>query len=291
MRKQKILVTGINGFVGSRFKDLAGGQFQQTGFKHRGKKSITDREYTLKFVKDSGADIVLHLAAKTHIDRCEKDRSLGKKGDSWKINVLGTQNIAEACEIYKKHLLFMSSECVFDGKNSWYKETDMPNPINWYGKTKLEAEKKVRDSGCRYSILRSTLAFGHPGNYSTDLFKYFADNLKSGKKVSAVNDQFLSLTFIDDLITAISVVLKNKPVGIYHYAGNRCISPFEFALIIARKLHTEKNLEPVTLQEYFGSRSVLRLKNAMLSSAKICSEFKLSGSDIDLGIKKAFSGL
>lgn len=291
MKKSKILVTGLNGFLGSRFRDLAKNEFLIEGFEHRGKKSITDRQFTFDLLRQSKASIVLHLAAKTHIDSCEMDRSLGKQSLSWQVNVNGTKNIADACAEYNKHLIYLSTECVFDGSKPWYKETDKPNPLNWYGLTKLNGELALVQSDSKYCILRSTLAYGHPMLHPFDLFHFFVNKLKNNKKVNAVNDQLLSLTFIDDLINVIAVLINNRVQGIYHYAGSESVSPYQFACLIGKNFSSSRLVQPVSLAEFFGRYSILRLKNALLSSVKIKKEFNISPSDLNSSLKKLFAGL
>ena len=284
MKRTKILVTGLSGFIGSRFRQLSKHKYSLTGFPHDRKKSVTDRKFVFDLIGNSNADVVLHLAAKTHIDRCEADRTLGEKGNTWLVNVFGTDNIALACAKYNKHLIFLSTECVFDGKNNWYKETDESNPVNWYGETKLKGEEAVKKSGAKYCILRSTLAYGHPRQFPFDLFNFFLAKFKRGKEVRAVSDQQLSITFIDDLIKALTVLIDNRAIGTYHYAGKDSISPYQFAYNIAKKLKTPQLVKPISLIEYFGNNSKLRLKNATLSSSKIKKEFNLDPSDLHKAI-------
>ena len=286
MTKAKILVTGLNGFLGTRFKELYCDKFHITGFEHQGKKSITERKYTFDLIKSSTADIILHLAAKTHIDRCEKDRIFGKKSPSWRINVAGTKNIADACAENQKLLIYISTECVFDGKKSWYQETDEPHPINWYGETKLQGEKEINRSGAKFLILRSTLAFGHPVIHPFDLFHFFLNKIKNNDKIMAVDNQLLSLTFVDDLVNALTVLIQNKAQGIYHYAGGKRISPYKFALQIGKFLDKPVKITPVSLKDFFGPSASLRLTNAVLSSAKIKKEFDLAPSNIHQALKK-----
>lgn len=286
MKKQKILVTGINGFIGSRFKKLAADKFQITGFVHQGNKSIRNREYAFNLIKKSSADIILHLAACTHIDRCEAEKPKGTKSLPWQINVIGTKNIADACAENKKFLVFLSTECVFDGKDSWYKETDEPRPVNWYGITKLEGEREIEKSKVKYLILRSTLAYGHPVFNPYDPYHFFLNKILNNQYIKAVDDQHLSLTFVDDLVASLKVLIENKAHGLFHYAGGESISPYEFALLIGKYFKKPIQITPVTLNDFFGLAAKLRLKNATLSSAKIKKDFNLQPSDLSKALKK-----
>ena len=156
----KILGTGLSGLVGSRVVELLNSvyefEFSDT--------DITNKEAIDERIRSSNASIVLHLAAKTDVDGCEKDRTLGTEGDAWKINVLGTENVVEACEKNNKKLIYVSTDFVFDGETkSEYSEEDKPNPINWYARTKYEGEKIVQSSNFNWIIVR--IAYPYRSNF------------------------------------------------------------------------------------------------------------------------------
>lgn len=105
---------------------------------------ITEKTSIQEKISASDASLVFHLAAKTEVDSCEEDKSLGKEGMAWKINVEGTQNIVDACKQNGKKIVYVSTDFVFDGEKGFYSEEDTPYPVNWYGITKHEGEKRVR---------------------------------------------------------------------------------------------------------------------------------------------------
>ncbi len=140
--KHKYIVTGATGKIGSALTARLGdGNYIGISRHETGRNllRIDLSNWDGKSERDlSGFDTVIHLAAKTHIDACEKDRPLGRNGEAWKDNVDATRKIVEFCRLGKKKLIFLSTECVFDGKKEKYYEKDNPNPINWYGATKLD---------------------------------------------------------------------------------------------------------------------------------------------------------
>lgn len=298
MTQNAILVTGLHGFIGSRLVDMVNNKFAIWDAKHHGVKldskkinkvikvDLTDRKEVFSAISKFSGSVVVHLAAKTHIDLCEIDRPLGKQGMAWKVNVVGTKNIAQACKKFDKFLLFLSTECVFDGQNRFYNEKDRQNPINWYGVVKQAAEEEVIKSGCQHCILRSVLAYGHPKRERQDLFRLFTDKLFLGKKIKAVYDQKISFTFIDDLIRVILKLAERKIEGFYHYAGGKALSPFEFACLLKEKLNIKKGkIVPVSSVDFFGEeKSRLRLKYASLSSKKLEKRLGISASDINNSI-------
>lgn len=109
----KILGTGLNGLVGSRIVELLKDKYEFENLSLSTGVDITDRNIVLEKIKSSDAEVVLHLAAKTDVDGCELDKPLGEKGEAWKINVKGTQNIADGCLKFNKKLIYISTDFAF----------------------------------------------------------------------------------------------------------------------------------------------------------------------------------
>lgn len=281
MKKLSIVVIGSSGFIGSRIVDKLNSQFNLIGLNHQ-KLDITRISQVEKLLSNIKADWIIHAAAIAHIDKCENDRKLGDKSQTWKVNVEGTNNIALVCNKLRKRLLFLSTECIFDGKKGLFKEDDKPNPINWYGQTKYFGEQKVIESGIKFCILRAVLAYGHPQAFKNDLTGVFYKEIIRQRSVKAVSDQSLNVTFIDDLVDAISILIKNQAEGIYHYCGDKIISPYEIAQKI--KFHTKSEkiqLYPMSLSDYFGKKAKLRLPQATLSCEKIQKDFGINYSNFN----------
>lgn len=283
--KKKIILTGSTGYIGSQFINLSKKEFDIIPVG-KNKLDITESDAVYTFISQNDAPIIIHLAAKTHIDACEVDRPLKKNGQTWKVNVIGTKNIIKACLAFHKRLIYLSTECVFDGQKSLYTEEDIPNPINWYGETKKEAEEIIVKNMKNYVILRSVLTYGNPLPHKNDLIKTLTKSLRQGHKIKAVTDQRLSITYIDDLVKAILAAAKSQITGIYHFAGNEIFTPFEIANIIKKTLNlTQGEIIPVTLKNFFNSGAKLRLKNAVLSSSKIEKELGVKTTSLPTLLK------
>jgi len=280
----KILVTGLTGLVGSRFAELLKDSYELEGITRDSGVDITDKTSIEQRIFSSDAQIVIHLAAKTDVDGCEKDKEIDEKflnqkdsnqqewiskKTAWIMNVVGTRNIVEACRKNNKKLIYVSTDFVFDGNKSQeegYVEEDTPNPINWYGRTKYEAEKLVQDSGLDWIILR--LAYPYRANFikKNDFFRIILQKLKDGQRLNMVTDHVMTPTFIDDFVYAADSLIKIKQNGIFHTVGDQFISPFDAAILIAEKFNLDKNLILQTSRaEYFKDRAqrpfFLGLKN------------------------------
>ena len=168
------------------------------------KIDLTDKDLFMQRMEQINPDITIHCAAYTDVDGCEKNT-----GMAYRSNVEVTENVAFAAKQFNCFLIYISTDFVFDGlKKTPYKEDDKPNPINVYGKTKLEGEGIVRSALNKYLIIRTSWLFGEVG-------KNFVDTIieKAGKEkeLKVVNDQIGSPTYIVDLADAIAHLATSHP--------------------------------------------------------------------------------
>jgi dTDP-4-dehydrorhamnose reductase len=248
----RIFGTGLAGLVGSRVVELLKDKYE---FEASG-VDITDRKAIIEKIKNSDASIVLHLAAKTDVDGCEKDKALGENGDAWKINVEGTRNIADACKESSKKLIYISTDFVFDGeKTSGYTEEDIPNPINWYSQTKYEGEKIVQKASTPWIIVR--LAYPYRSHFEKkDFVRTLIDKLEKGESLQMVTDHIMTPTFIDDAAYALDTLIRKNSTGIFHVVGSEFISPYEAAFKIAKAFNfSQINIGKTTRLKFFRNRA------------------------------------
>lgn len=272
----KILGTGLDGLVGSRIVELLNGKHEFENVSLSMGVDITDRNAVLEKIKSSDAQIVLHLAAKTDVDGCELDKSLSKDGEAWKINVEGTRNVAEVCSQANKKLMYVSTDFVFDGKNppvDGYSEEDIPNPINWYAKTKYEGEKIVKALKTPWIIVR--IAYPYRANFmKLDFFRAILNRLKNSEAIAAVTDHVFTPTFIDDIAFALDVLISNNYQGVFHVVGSQSLTPFDAANLIAQEFELDKSKINKTMRsEFFNNRAFrpfqLTLKNDKITKLGI----------------------
>jgi len=248
----KIIATGISGLVGSRIVELLKDEFEFINFSLDAGIDITDFNLLKsKFNKFSDAKIVFHLAAFTDVNAAWRQNE-DKNGSCYQINVLGSKNIAQLCKETNKYLIHISTDFVFSGKKTslkGYTEKDKPNPIEWYGQTKLWAEQEVKKSGCNYVILRPAFPFKARSssldlepNPKLDLVRKIIDRLKKGKELKMFYDQIISPLFIDDMVKVTDRVVKTKPNGIFHCVGSTSLSPYDLACKTADVFSLDKTL-------------------------------------------------
>jgi dTDP-4-dehydrorhamnose reductase len=190
----------------------------------------------MESMERSAPDVVVHTAAETDVDRCESERDLARR-----INVEGTANIADACSKVEAKVILVSTDYVFDGNKGNYSETDEPNPISFYGVTKLEAERIVSSTSSNSLIIRTSVLYGwHPSklNFATWILK----GLRERQSLKVVNDHINSPTLADNLADAIRKAIMLDSEGILHIAGNERTSRFDFARRIAKRFDLDESL-------------------------------------------------
>ena len=198
----------------------------------------------------------------------QNDEERRGKKTAWAVNVYGTQNIVDACEKSKKKLIYISTDFVFDGFRppvGGYKEEDIPSPINWYGKTKHEGEKIVKNSSASWIIAR--IAYPYRANFArNDFARAILKRLQDQKPVAAVTDHIFTPTFIDDIAFAFGVLIKSNSRGISHAVGSESLTPYDAAILIAKHFNLDQKLiVKTTRAEFFKNRAPrpfhLALKN------------------------------
>jgi dTDP-4-dehydrorhamnose reductase len=270
----KIFTIGGSGLVGTRITDLLKEkEYILDDLSLTNGVDITDASSLTPIKEDTEHEVVVHFAAKTDVEGCELDKPLGEKGAAFRINVIGTQNVAEACLASKKKMLYISTDFVFDGKKDLpykYTEEDAPNPLNWYAETKYKGEEIVKKSGVDYAILRIAYPFrADEFPIKKDFVHSIMGRLANHQPVAAVTDHVMTPTFIDDIAFAIDAVIQNGANGIYHVVGNQSLTPFDAFDIMAERFGYDKSLISKTTREEFFKGKAPRPFNLSVSNAKI----------------------
>jgi len=180
-------------------------------------------------------DAVIHMAALGDVDLCEKDKEL-----AWKTTVKPSIEIASIASKMGYFAINLSTDYVFDGERGNYREDDAPNPVNYYGLTKLMGEVAFASSCPSYAIVRASSIYGFgPGR--TNFAKYLVEKLRAGETVKALIDQYTSPTQATLLGEAMIEIAVRKVEGVFHIVGKR-MSRYEFAIKIADALGLDKSL-------------------------------------------------
>ena len=236
-KKIKVLLTGAGGFLGKKIMIM----FPELGFEVLGtslskdgkisKMDVTNSKEVIEIISGFRPDVVVHAAAAINVDWCEQNRD-----EAFRINVEGARNVAEACRKAGAKMILISTDYVFDGKKKGkYKEEDERNPVGVYGWTKAEAEKVVEQMLEDFLIVRASVLYGFNDAKDRETYvTYVLRMLKANEEVFGFTDQYNNPAFIDDVVQALTKLIKLDEGGVFHVTGPENISRFEFARKIAK---------------------------------------------------------
>ena len=180
---------------------------------------------------------VLHTAAMTNVDACELDPEL-----AYAVNVEGTKHVARAARDVGAKLIAVSSDYVFSGERGPYDEEDAVGPISVYGRTKLQAEEAVRESGVDYCIARTSVLFGWYMGARVNFVTWLIDTLRAGREANIVTDQTNAPTLTDSAVWMLLALVEQNVQGVFHTAGGESLSRYDFALRIAERFALDASL-------------------------------------------------
>ena len=234
----KVLITGASGLVGSKLLESATRAGHDTIAICNQHDARSPKVYRLdlrnqddlrKVLRHVSPDVVVHSAAMTDVDLCERDARM-----AFLINASTTQVLAEECANGGCHLVYVSTDYVFDGQRGNYKETDPANPINAYGKSKVAGEEAVQGASPSFCVARTSVVYGWGREFRPNFAGRIYKELKAGRAVKVVNDQYASPTLNSQLARMLLEVAEKRVQGIIHLAGAARLSRYEFAHEMAR---------------------------------------------------------
>lgn len=203
---------------------------------------ICNLEEIEKIITDDRPDVVINCAAYTKVDDCEKNIDT-----AYQINAIGPLNLALACRKYNCQLMHMSTDYIFNGRGKRpYKETDKPDPLNIYGKSKLLGEQSIQNIYSKHYIIRTSWLYG---KYGKNFVKTMIDLMNNKDTVNVVSDQIGSPTYVGDLMKVIDSLLQSNRYGIYNISNEGECSWYEFAKEIALNINNkEGSIVPILTQ-------------------------------------------
>lgn len=271
----KVTGTGLSGLVGSRVVELLSLQYSFKNLDLATGVDITRKELVKKAIGESRGDAVIHLAAFTNVDEAFTQAN-DKTNLCYRLNVKATRYVAQYCKEYGKYLIHISTDFVFDGENppaGGYRETDPPNPLEWYGKTKAWAEAEVAKAGGRYAIVRIAYPFRARHELKQDLVRSLLSKFADKSLYPMFTDQIITPTFIDDIAQGLAIFLQKQPQGIYHLVGSTPLSPYQIAREVAQVFDFDSSLvKKGSLKEYLKTAKRPYQKQLIVSNRKVKAE-------------------
>ncbi len=238
--RPRLLIIGASGFVGSRLALAAQGQFDV----FRGARQpadganwvaidITNHQSVRDALDEVRPRFVVHLAALSDIDRCERERDLAER-----INVQGTIHVAQECARQNVRLVYSSTDAVFDGTRGMYYEGDPPSPPNWYGYTKAQAEAAVGELVTASAVVRLSLVLGRSALAGGNSYLEKVErSLHEGRHIISPTFEYRNPIDVGTLCRfLIEITSCDDATGIFHVGASDKISRYDLACSIARRL-------------------------------------------------------
>ena len=263
----KILVTGAKGMLGQDLCPILEDEDYDVIETGVDTLDITDLEQVKTVLEREKPDYVIHCAAYTNVDGAEEDLITAKR-----INVKGTENIAKICAENDIAMVYISTDYVFNGENTEpYLISDVPNPINNYGLTKMQGEEAVVKFCKKYYIARTSWLYGH---HSKNFVETMLANAAK-EELNVVDDQIGCPTWTVELSKGILSLLEEEPeYGIYHICGSGETSWYNFAKEIFKQSGLTTNLKHCKTEKF--PRPARRPKYSVMNNEGICRDWKIA---------------
>ena len=240
----KILITGSNGLLGQKllhklrkdslFEFIATSKGENRVSEKNGYTyfdlDITNNDTVTKLIESEKPQVVINTAAMTNVDLCEDEKEACDA-----LNVDAVKYLADACANIDAHLIQISTDFIFDGEDGPYKEDDEPNPLSYYGLSKLKSEQLLQSHNVKWTVLRTIIVFGVGEKLSKgNIVLWAKDALAKGDPLNIIDDQFRAPTLAEDLADICILAAKKKAFGIFNASGKDIMSIYEIVERIAK---------------------------------------------------------
>ena len=259
-----ILITGASGQLGMSLKKIFNSKYEiisTTRNNTSGGSSIyldvTNPMLFKEVVEMTNPDLVVNLAAMTSVDLCEKNPEL-----AYSINIGGMDNLVNA---FRGPIIHVSTDYVFDGESGPYKEEDTTNPLNVYGRSKLESEKLLLDQSEDSLVIRSNVLYDYSSKSRASFLNWVVDSLNQEKEISVVEDQWNNPTWTGSLAVVIDRAIDTQVTGLVHWGDGDLVSRFDFANKIADVFNLKKSLIKPILTSELNQTAKRPLKSGLAS--------------------------
>jgi len=282
MSRPTLLVTGSTGFIGRRLLAGLAENWRVVGASRSGEHGIaidlaepTSIGRAFDAVRPAA---VVHTAAVSAPDDCERDPALARR-----VNTDAVATLAELCSKHKARLIHFSTDLVFDGEKSWYREDDATRPIQVYGQTKLDAERAVLGLCGDGIILRISNCYGRPLGGRPSYIEEWRTALAAGRTLGAFTDQWRTSTFADQFVQVVQRLLESEHLkGVFHWGGSDRTSRYESAVVYCQVMGFDDKLIRPTLASKHGFLAA-RPTDTSLDSSKLASALTLQPTGIRQG--------
>jgi len=293
IKRMKIFITGATGKVGEAITKFLSKEtdwdlvLQTTSgetiriYNNRTKVAkfdLAEKKLLKKIILDEKPDVIINTAAMTNVDLCEDEKKIASE-----INTKVVESLVGIANKINAKLITFSTDYIFNGEKGPYSEYDLPDPISYYGKTKLAADNFVIGNLVNYAIIRTNVVYGISSYGKNDFVRWVLESLLEKKEIKIINGQYCNPTFADDIAYGVFKIIERNLRGIYNIAGKDYLNRYEIACTIADTLNLNKNLITEVPYESLVQKAK-RPHRGGLIILKAESEFGFTFSTLSAGI-------
>ena len=274
----RILMTGARGQIGSQIRKMLPDDWELIATDSK-TLDITNADSVENMLSGFQPDVVMNTAGYTNVDAAENDLE-----KAFAINAQGVLNLARSANQHGVKMLHLSTDYVFDGtKYTPYTESNYPNPLNIYGKSKLAGEVAALSANPATLIVRTSGVFSAVGN---NFLTTVLNNAKQGKAFGVVDEQICCPTYAADLAAALITLVRDYPQmrGLYHFTGGTALSWYDFA----KKIVTAAGFDTALVEKTDSTSQAARPKYSVLASEY---DIRLPVKTIDEAIAESLAAL
>ncbi len=287
---KKVLITGGSGLLGNSMIRLNPGKLDihatyHSAFSkpnpntHWHKVDLADEDALKSLIDTIQPDAIVHAGTIGSVDFAEKNREI-----SYRINVDATRIVAESAERLGAHMIFLSSNAVFNGEKPPYSEDDPVSPVNYYGELKVLGEEVTREFGGLTSIVRPILMYGWPNEGRRgNLVTFWLSKLEAGEEIVAVNDVWSKPLWVDDASKTCWAVLNGRFEGTFNVCGGERVTLHGLASAVARNFGFDLQKVKAVPSSYFGDIAN-RPKDTSFTNEKIQKVLGINPLGVDEGL-------
>lgn len=241
---KKVLITGSNGLLGQKLVDLyrhiddvfliatargSNRHPEKNGYIYQ-EMDITNETQVHEVILKYQPYCVINTAAMTQVDDCETNREMCDL-----LNISAVSYLIDACNLIGAHFIHLSTDFIFDGKSGPYTEEDQPNPLSYYGLSKLKAENLIIKKAKKWSIARTVLVYGLVNDMSrSNIVLWAKQNLEKGQPMQVVHDQWRSPTLAEDLAMGCRLIEQKNVEGVFNICGKDQMNIYEIVCRVAK---------------------------------------------------------
>ena len=278
---KRIILTGATGLFGinffsnnTEFEIIPIINKKIINLKKSIKVNLLNSKKLKSIIKETKPEVILHAAALTDIEKCEKNKKLAND-----INIKITKNLIDCSKYYKCKLVFISTDHLFSKKKNYFFENDITDPLNHYAKTKNKSEKLIKKNLSNYLIIRTNF-FGWGTKYRKSFSDQIIENLRKKKIVSLFDDVYFNPINVNVLSRVITDLILKNFKGTFNVSSNSSISKYKFGLLLSKEFNLDRNfIKPIRLADI----KITKRPNYMsLSNNKLIKTLKISLNELSI---------